>query len=89
MEEKQIYQLSRKAIEPIVGVIAEKLFGVELEQSTDLEDKLYKIDLKCSDLQFNQFNIQVKTKKTISNHYYYKSRIFTISLLKTIFNNAL
>lgn len=73
MEEKQIYQLSRKAIEPIVGVIAEKLFGVELEQTTDLEDKLYKIDLKCSDLQFNQFNIQVKTKKTISNHYYYKS----------------
>lgn len=70
MDEKQIYQLSRKAIEPIVGIIAEKLFGVELEQTSDAEDKAYKIDLKTKDLNFN---IQVKTKKTINNHYYYKS----------------
>lgn len=78
MEEKQIYQLSRKAIEPIIGVIAEKLFGVELEQTSDAEDKAYKIDLKTNDLSFN---IQVKTKKTINNHYYYKSE-------KEIENNA-
>jgi len=70
MDEKQIYQLSRKAIEPIVGVIAEKLFGVELEQTSDAEDQAYKIDLKTNDLSFN---IQVKTVKTINNHYYYKS----------------
>ena len=68
--EKEVYQLSRKAIEPIVGVIAEKLFGVELEQTSDAEDKAYKIDLKTNDLSFN---IQVKTEKTINNHYYYKS----------------
>lgn len=78
MEEKQIYQLSRKAIEPVVGVIAEKLFGVELEQTSDAEDKAYKIDLKSNNLQFN---IQVKTKKSISNHYYYKSE-------KELENNA-
>ena len=69
MEEKQIYQLSRKALEPVVGVIAEKLFGVELKQTSDAEDQAYKIDLKTNDLSFN---IQVKTKKTINN-YYYKS----------------
>ena len=69
MEEGQIYQLSRKAIEPIVGIIAEKLFNVELEQTSDAEDRAYKIDLKTNDLSFN---IQVKTVKAINNHYWYK-----------------
>lgn len=69
MEEDQIYQLSRKAIEPVVGIIAEKLFNVELEQTNDIEDKAYKIDLKTNDLSFN---IQVKTVKAINNHYWYK-----------------
>ena len=69
MEEDQIYQLSRKAIEPVVGIIAEKLFNVELEQTSDTEDRAYKIDLKTNDLSFN---IQVKTVKAINNHYWYK-----------------
>lgn len=69
MEEDQIYQLSRKAIEPVVGIIAEKLFNVELEQTSDVEDRAYKIDLKTNDLSFN---IQVKTVKAINNHYWYK-----------------
>ena len=69
MEEDQIYQLSRKAIEPVVGIIAEKLFNVELEQTSDAEDRAYKIDLKTNDLSFN---IQVKTVKAINNHYWYK-----------------
>ena len=69
MEEGQIYQLSRKAIEPVVGIIAEKLFNVELEQTSDAEDRAYKIDLKTNDLSFN---IQVKTVKAINNHYWYK-----------------
>src|SRR5574344_834281 len=69
MGEDQIYQLSRKAIEPVVGIIAEKLFNVELEQTSDVEDQAYKIDLKTIDLSFN---IQVKTVKAINNHYWYK-----------------
>lgn len=69
MGEDQIYQLSRKAIEPVVGIIAEKLFNVELEQTSDVEDRAYKIDLKTNDLSFN---IQVKTVKAINNHYWYK-----------------
>lgn len=78
MEEDQIYQLSRKAIEPVVGIIAEKLFNVELEQTSDTEDRAYKIDLKTNDLSFN---IQVKTVKAINNHYWYK-------LEKEIENNS-
>lgn len=70
MKEEQVYNLSRKALEPVIGVIAEGLFGVELEQTSDAEDRVYKIDIKNNDMSFN---IQVKTKKSKSNHYYFKS----------------
>lgn len=69
MKEEKLYDLSRRALEPLVGFIAEKLFGLEFDLSTDTEDKVYKIDIKNKDLTFN---LQVKTKKAACYHYYYK-----------------
>ena len=69
MKEEKVYELSRRALEPLVGFIAEKLFGLELDLSSDVEDKVYKIDIKNKDLTFN---LQVKTKKAAYYHYYYK-----------------
>lgn len=70
MREELVYLLSRKALEPVAGVIAEGLFGMEFEQASDVEDRIYKIDIKNNDMTFN---IQVKTKKAKRNHYYIKS----------------
>ena len=69
MKEEKVYDLSRRALEPLVGIIAEKLFGLEFEMSNDTEDKVYKIDIKNKDMTFN---LQVKTKQGPYYHYFYK-----------------